>query len=89
MDNPTEDALALTSELQSAVERWYEWLVSRPDTMFLPEDVQTLQRPVVYFHKANEWLSRTTMLNAEWFFKEGSQIVMNRWQKGEYDAYDS
>jgi hypothetical protein len=77
------------SHLLLSVENWYAWLISKPTTLFSGEDVQTMQRPVVYFHNANEWLSRTTMLNAEWFFREGSEIVMNRWKKEEYDSYDS
>lgn len=76
-------------ELLVTLEQWYQWLTSNPDVLFDSDDVKRLQSPVVYFHKANNWLSRTTMLNADWFFKEGSDIVMKRWKEGEYDAYDS
>lgn len=89
MERSEDEVQDVVSHLQSSVEKWYEWLISKPTTLFGVEDVQTLQRPVVYFHKANEWLSRTTMLNAEWFFREGSEIVMDRWRKEEYDSYDS
>ncbi|WDL95144.1 hypothetical protein [Alicyclobacillus sp. ALC3] len=90
MEHASENERAnLEARLRGSVENWYAWLTSKPDVLFYAEDVQTMQRPVAYFHQANEWLSRTTMLNADWFFQQGSDIVMSRWKKGEYDAYDT
>lgn len=74
--------------LQSAIEKWYLWLSSNPATLFNANDALRMQGPVFYLHSANEWLSRTTMLNTEWFFEKGSDIVMDRWRKENYDAYE-
>ncbi|WP_026961778.1 hypothetical protein [Alicyclobacillus herbarius] len=75
-------------QLQSAIEKWYAWLLSNPSPLLNSDDVVRIHAPVVVFHKANEWLSRTTMLNTDWFFDKGSDIVMDRWRKEDHDAYD-
>ncbi|WP_029420716.1 hypothetical protein [Alicyclobacillus macrosporangiidus] len=74
--------------LCSAIEKWYAWLISNPNPLFNSDDMVRMQAPVVYFHQTTEWLSRTTILNTDWFFDKGSQVVMNRWRKEDYDAYE-
>lgn len=74
--------------LHVAIEKWYAWLISNPNPLFNSDDMVRMQAPVVYFHRATEWLSRTTLLNTDWFFDKGSQVVMDRWRKEDYDAYE-
>lgn len=79
---------AVKQQLKQLLEHWYAWLSSNPEPTFSRSDNTHMKNPVIYFHEAIDWLSRTTMANTEWFFAEGSQIVMNRWIKGDYDAYE-
>ena len=87
MDNPKDD-MEISDQLQELIEQLYAWLCSGPEILFNARDAEQMQRPVAYFHEAINWLARTTLANAEWFFKEGSQIVMNRWLKDDYNAYE-
>lgn len=74
--------------LQEVLEQWYGWLTTDTEPLFTAADALRMNDPVSYFHQAVEWLSRTTVSNTEWFFAEGSQIVMNRWLRNDYDAYE-
>lgn len=74
--------------LQDVLEEWYNWLTKDGEPLFSPQDAIRMGDPVSYLHQAVDWLSRTTMANTEWFFTDGSQIVMNRWLKDDYDAYE-
>lgn len=77
-----------SSRLEDVLEQWYGWLTTDAAPLFTADDAARMSAPVSYFHQAVDWLSRTTLSNTEWFFKEGSQIVMNRWLKDDYDAYE-
>jgi len=74
--------------LRGVLEEWYDWLTKEGEPLFSPQDAIRMSAPVTYLHKSVDWLSRTTMANTEWFFTDGSQIVMNRWLKDDYDAYE-
>ncbi|WP_282199570.1 hypothetical protein [Collibacillus ludicampi] len=83
-----EDTEEKIQKLSQLLERWYSWLGSTPEPLFRRADYDQMKNPVIYFHEAIDWLSRTTIVNTEWFFSDGSQIVMNRWLKGDYDSYE-
>lgn len=78
----------LIKRLRDLLEQWYVWLSSTPDPLFQKADEEQMKNPVLYFHASIDWLSRTTISNTEWFFAEGSHIVMKRWSEEDYDAYE-
>lgn len=78
----------MNQKMVQLLEQWYAWLCSTPKPLFNQTDTIQMRNPVLYFHEAINWLSRTTLANTQWFFTDGSQIVMNRWIKGDYNSYE-
>lgn len=75
-------------QLLDLIEQWYVWLTSSPIPLFTEDDITKMHEPVFQLFQTAEWLSQSSIVQTERFLESGSQLVMSRWLKGDYDAYE-